>query len=105
MRSTTAGRTAAPRSEREIALERLIYVAAIIGPFTALPQIYAIWFVDTSAVGVSFTTWALFMVMSAVWLAYGVERRDTPTIVSNALWLVMEVIILVGAARFNSRWL
>jgi MtN3 and saliva related transmembrane protein len=105
MRPTTTDVIRELEHEANTALDRCIYFAALMGPFTALPQIYAIWFVDTSAIGVSLITWVLFLVMSIVWLAYGIRRRDRPTIISNALWCVMEIVIIAGAARFNHHWL
>lgn len=79
---------------------RLIYLVAVFGPFTATPQIFEIWS-EKSAAGVSFMTWSLFLVMSVIWFTYGAVRRDLPIMISNGLWCIMELIIIIGAARFG----
>lgn len=86
-------------------IERLIYVAAFVGPFTSLPQIFEIWIKDKNADGVSSMTWCLFLVMSALWLAYGISKRDRPLIISNALWIVAEMIVIAGAIYYDTDWL
>jgi len=88
-------------STLEKATARLIYFVAILGPFSAAPQIYEIWVTDKSAAGVSFMTWTLFLVMSIIWFTYGAVRRDRPIMISNGLWCIMELIIMLGAARFG----
>jgi uncharacterized protein with PQ loop repeat len=97
---TTPHRTAA-----EQLTARLIYLVAIVGPFTATPQLYEIWFVDKSAAGVSILTWVLFLGMSLIWFTYGAVRRDRPIMISNGLWAIMELFIILGALRFFEDWL
>ena len=86
-------------------IERLIYVVAFVGPFTSLPQILEIWVKDKNAAGVSCMTWCLFLLMSALWLAYGIGKRDRPLIISNALWIVAEAVIIAGAIYYDNDWL
>lgn len=80
---------------------KAVYFAALCGPFSAVPQIAEIWFIDRSAHGVSLTTWLLFFFMSAIWLWYGISRRDRPLIISNGLWLIGEAIIIAGAIHYD----
>jgi uncharacterized protein with PQ loop repeat len=104
MLNTTAASKPPPLRKASPLLERAVYLSAILGPFSSVPQIYAIWFVDTSPVGVSMTTWLLFLLISVLWLAYGIVRRDRPLIISNSIWIVLEVIIVVGAIRLTEGW-
>ncbi len=82
-------------------IARLAYLVALVGPFSSIPQIVEIWFVDKSAVGVSFLTWSLFFLVSVVWFLYGWSRRDRPLIISNGLWMLGEAVIMIGALRFE----
>jgi uncharacterized protein with PQ loop repeat len=86
-------------------IDRLVTAVAFAGPLTSLPQIYEIWFVDKSAQGVSIITWTLFIVMAAIWLCYGIAHRQKPIIISNALWIVAQALVVLGAIRFDFDWL
>lgn len=86
---------------RRTMIEKLVYVAAFIGPLTIIPQVAEIWFVDKNAKGVSLVTWLSFSVLSAIWLCYGIRRRDRPLIISNGLWLVGEMIVVAGAIHYD----
>ncbi|MEP7270288.1 MAG: SemiSWEET family transporter [Acidobacteriota bacterium] len=83
-------------------MDKLIYLIAALGPLSSLPQIIEIWFVDKSAVGVSFSTWLLFLLMSVAWLIYGIMQRDRPLIISNALWIVTDAIVIAGAYYYDN---
>jgi uncharacterized protein with PQ loop repeat len=80
---------------------KLVYIAAFIGPLSIGPQIAEIWFVDKNAMGVSLLTWSGFSLLSLVWLVYALDRRDRPLIISNALWLIGELIVVAGAIRYD----
>ena len=80
---------------------RLVYLAAFIGPLSVIPQVAEIWFVDHSAKGVSLITWLSFTLLSAVWLTYGIQKRDRPLMISNSLWVIGEVIVVAGAIRYD----
>lgn len=90
---------------RKPLIERLIYLVALVGPFTSLPQILEIWVKDRSAVGVSLITWVFFFVMSALWFVYGVTKRDRPLMISNGLWMLAEAVIIAGALYYDNDWL
>lgn len=91
--------------DHEHAIDRVVTAVAFLGPLTSLPQIIEIWFVDKSAAGVSILTWSAFVVMAAVWLLYGIVHKQRPIIISNALWIVAQSLIVAGALRFDLDWL
>jgi uncharacterized protein with PQ loop repeat len=94
-----------PETKAQKLTDQLIYCVAIVGPFTAAPQIWEIWVTDKSAAGVSFMTWSLFLLMSLIWLSYGVVRKELPIIISNGLWCIMELIVILGALHYRDDWL
>ena len=90
------------RTETHVFLDRVVYVVALVGPLSNIPQILKIWGSHKSAHAVSLETWVLFMVMSAIWLVYGIAHREMPLIISNSLWMVCEMVIMVGAFLFDT---
>jgi uncharacterized protein with PQ loop repeat len=81
-------------------LDRLTFVAGIIGPFTVLPQIYSI-FSTHSAQGVSLLTWALIFIVTFPWILYGVAHKDKSIIVSFILWEVVNLAVVAGVLMYN----
>jgi uncharacterized protein with PQ loop repeat len=81
-------------------MARVAYVVALCGPLSSVPQMWEIW-ADRDAAGVSLVTWTLFLVTSVVWLLYGIVKSDRPLILSNAIWVVCEAIIMVGAFLYD----
>lgn len=86
-------------------IDRIVTIVAFIGPLTSVPQILEIWVVDKSAAGVSVITWTLFVLMAVIWLLYGIVHKQRPIIISNALWIVAQSLIVLGALRFDIDWL
>ncbi len=81
-------------------IDKLIYVIAIFGPFLTLPQIIKIWYFKET-IGVSFLTWMAFTVMGFVWLLYGLAHKEKPIIVNNIIWIIMEILVLVGLVVYG----
>jgi len=81
-------------------LDRWVLAMGILAPFSTLPQIVQVITTGTSA-GISLTTWVLFMVFAVFWLAYGIVHEATPIIVTNALWLVMEVVLIATVLMYR----
>lgn len=76
-------------------MNSLMWVIAILAPFSTLPQIIEI-FSSKSAAGVSLATWILFFISPLIWFTYGMTRKDKFIIVNNFLWATMSAIVLVG---------
>lgn len=83
-----------------IFLDKLTFVAGVIGPFTVLPQIYSI-FNTHSAEGVSLTTWLLIFIVTAPWVLYGIAHKDKSIIVSFALWEVANILVVIGVLLYG----
>jgi len=77
-------------------IDRYVYVVAIVGPLTTIPQIAEIW-LSRNAGNISVATWALYVCSASIWLIYGVAHRNKPIIVGNFLWAALEAMVLVGA--------
>ncbi len=80
-------------------LDKLTFVAGVIGPFTVLPQIWSI-FSTHSAQGVSLTTWALITIVTLPWVFYGIAHKDKSIITSFTLWEVANLAVVVGVLLY-----
>lgn len=81
-------------------LDRTIYIASFAGPMTAMPQIYSI-FASQSAVGVSIWSWILGLGFSFIWIAYALFYKIKPILVAQSLWVMIDIIIIVGIMMYN----
>lgn len=97
-------RSAAHRKESKSGylafLDRLTFVAGVVGPFTVLPQIYSI-FHTHSANGVSLSTWALIFVVTFPWILYGMAHKDKSIMVSFTLWEVVNLAVVAGVLIYG----
>ena len=81
-------------------LDKVTFVAGVIGPFTVLPQIYQI-YIGHSAAGVSATSWALMFIVTMPWVFYGLAHCDKSIIISFFLWEVMNALVFIGAIIYH----
>lgn len=87
-------------SRMEKILDKLIYVVGIFGPVMTLPQVYTIW-ISQNASGVSMISWCAYLFTALAWLAYGVFHNVKPIIFSNIIWVILDLIIILGVFRFG----
>ena len=80
-------------------LDRLALGVGILGPLTALPQLWLI-LSTRSSVGVSLWTWLLSIFISLIWTAYGLAHREKIIIVPGLLWLILEVAIVLAIVAY-----
>ncbi|MFC1774965.1 hypothetical protein ACFLZN_01470 [Nanoarchaeota archaeon] len=76
-------------------IDKVVMAVAFIAPFTALPQVYDVWFLRQTE-GVSLITWALFFIFAIPLLMYGIIHKEKPLIVMYALWIVMDLGVMLG---------
>ncbi|MFS8158647.1 MAG: hypothetical protein ACMG6E_00270 [Candidatus Roizmanbacteria bacterium] len=76
-------------------LDRFMYTLAFVGPIMTIPQITQIW-VDGKFEGVSLLSWSTYLCLSAIWMWYGIVRKEKPLILSNLLYLVVNIIVVSG---------
>jgi MtN3 and saliva related transmembrane protein len=75
-------------------LERLVLVAAVATPIMTLPQVYTIWVGHDK--GASALTWASYVIIAFIWLAYGIQKREHPIIIMQSLCIVTYSAVVVG---------
>lgn len=81
-------------------IDTLIYFGGIIGPVMTVPQLYKIWSTK-NATGVSFISWAAYAIGSAFWVWYGITHKQKPLIITYGLFLIIEILIVIGTFLFS----
>jgi len=76
-------------------IDKGIYVIAALGPLSAFDQVWQIWAVGNTN-GVSLFMWLSWIPGAVFWLTYGVLHRDKPIMLTQSLWLVMQIAIVSG---------
>lgn len=89
-----------PKSRYIRFLDKLTFVAGVVGPFTVMPQIYSI-FTTHSAAGVSLFTWLLMFIVTFPWILYGVAHKDNSIITSFILWEVANLTVVIGVLIYG----
>lgn len=94
------GKTAAKTLKKPpTTFDNVVMAISIIYPLSAVPQAVEVY---TGATGVSLYTWLTFACVAIVFFAYGLKHRVAPMVVTNALWFVMDVIVVVGILAVGS---
>ena len=75
-------------------------IVAIIHPLTATPQVYDI-YTSHDVTGVSLWTWLGFMLLGLVFLAYGIVHDLKPILVTQTLWFIVDILIVIGILLFQ----
>lgn len=81
-------------------VDRLMSIASVLHPLSAVPQIVKI-YSEKSGAGVSLPTWAGFAVLGLIFLAYGIVHKLKPFIVMQILWLIVDVLVVVGVLIYS----
>ncbi len=74
-------------------LDHMIIAIAILGPIATLPQLLRILDTQDSS-GLSFLTWSGYLIFSAIWLIYGIVHHEKPIIITNSLYLTVNIAII-----------
>lgn len=81
-------------------IDRVVLFTGLIGPIAAIPQAIEI-FSKQDAQGVSPITWSFFVVTNAALLLYALAHKLTPLVISNILWVAIEVVVVVGIMMYS----
>ena len=81
-------------------LDKLLVVIAIVGPLTALPQVWNV-YVKQVVTGLSFTSWSLWAFFNLFWLAYGLVHKDKPIIITYFLWFLVNASVAIGILLYS----
>ena len=68
-------------------LDKIMMGVALIGPLATLPQVYQV-FMTQDTKGLSLVTWTVWVLLSCVWLVYGLLHKEMPIVLSNLIYIV-----------------
>jgi uncharacterized protein with PQ loop repeat len=81
-------------------LDWITNVCSVVLPFTTLHQLYLIYVLRETA-GVSGITWLLYAVLSVPLFIYSLQRKDTPMIILNGLWVLVDALVWLGVVLYG----
>lgn len=81
-------------------MDRLIYFVAAFGIIMTIPQVARVWF-EQNAAGVSAVSWFAYTLTSMFWLTYGIMHKEKPIIFTYFLWVIMNLLVAVGALLYS----
>ena len=77
-----------------------VLVVGVMGPILTIPQLLSIW-INKDATGVSLISWFSYFFIACFWLLYGLVHRSKPIIVTNALWIFLDTLIVTGILLYS----
>ncbi len=76
-------------------MDKAIYFVGIFGPVMTLPQLKKIW-LDNNTAGISAISWGAYTITSSFWLCYGIMHKEKPIIITSAIWIILDILIVIG---------
>lgn len=74
--------------------DKVASVAAVLYPMSGLPQVVLVFRGQVD--GVSITSWLLFTVFSSFFFVYGLVHRVKPMILTNFIWMALDLFVVIG---------
>lgn len=74
--------------------DKFVVVASFAYPFSGVPQVLEVF--NGHIDGVSLASWVGFIFFSLIFFFYGLVHKIKPMIITNALWLLVDGLIVVG---------
>lgn len=90
------------RPAKAKAVDRLIYLAAIVEPLFSLPQAILV-YRQHSASDISILAWVGFEAMTLIWIWYAIVHKERTILVYQALYFVIDGSILVAAIAYGGQ--
>jgi len=78
----------------------LILALAVVGPLSAIPQIYEI-FATHEVAGISLLTWSFWEAISIPWFIYGIVHKDLAITVSSTFWFITQGAVIAGVLIYS----
>lgn len=81
-----------------------MYGVAVIMPLSNLPQIIQLFSTQVTA-GLSISTWVMYLLFGMVPLAYAIVNNIRPLVISNVLWILVDLTMIYGILVFSPGFL
>ena len=80
--------------------DRILLTIAVIGPLTALPQVWNV-YTKHAVAGLSLASWSLWAFFNLFWILYGFVHKEKPLIITHILWFIMNLSIAIGILLYS----
>lgn len=84
------------RQANQTMLDSVVMVEAFVSPLLTAPQAIDVWMHPNA--GINEITWCGWSLFALIWMFYGIAHRLRPVVISNALWVIADLTVAVGAA-------
>ncbi len=88
------------RSASKRLLDKLIFVAGVVGPLLSIPQIILI-YSNKDASDISAVSWFGWAALNIVWILYGLAHKEPPIVTTYTLWFIINLTVAFGAILYG----
>jgi len=81
-------------------IKRILGSTSIFTMVMTVPQVITIW-VSHRAAGISLLSWGAYLVSAAVWLWYGLQKRDKNIYLPCMGWILLDSAVIIGALVYG----
>ena len=81
-------------------IKRLLGSLSFFTMVMTIPQVLTIW-IRHQAAGISLVSWGAYLASAAVWLWYGVRKRDKNIYLPCLGWILLGAAIIIGAPAYG----
>ncbi len=76
-------------------VDRMVLLLGVAYPMAMLPQLYNVWALHRTA-GLSGITSVIGLVVSIIWMVYGLLHRQKPIWIANLIWIGVHSAMAAG---------
>ncbi len=88
------------RSAWKRLLDKLIFIAGVVGPILSIPQVILI-YSNKDASDISAVSWFGWAALNIVWILYGLAHREPPIVMTYSFWFIVNLTIAFGAVLYG----
>lgn len=81
-------------------MDKVVYFASFLGIVMTIPQILVVW-VQHLTEGISIISWIGYTIIAIVWTIYGFLHKEKPLIIINGMWIILDLLIVLGVLLFR----
>ena len=81
-------------------IDRVMLVTSVIYPLTVVPQVVRLYSTHDAS-GLSVSMWIGFLLFGIIFLLYAIVHRLKPNIISQILWAIADLIMIVGIVMYS----
>ncbi len=80
--------------------DKFIIAASFMCPLSGIPQLISA--MGGNVAGISISSWSGFTFFALIFFIYGLKHRVIPMVITNLLWLVVDLAILMAVLYYTA---